>query len=995
MKRTALVTMLLIVAWAASAAVSPQALARQEAQEWLAARSLAPLHVVLDAEPGAAYVRGLLPVRATEPLAAALEVVRPAKGLWGLDDPERQLRVRDLLADEEGFTHLVLQQRVGDVPVRNAWLVVHRDPRGAVVAIHGRLAPGAPTVAASPRLSGDAATRVALAALPWVITPSRAPRGELVYVPWRGSAVLAWSFDLPTLHPRPARFQVTVDASTGEILELWDALATLEGTGAGSKGAMRTFAISQDATGYTMSDTTRGKGILTYSANGGYSRGQLVRSNSTVFDRPLHPAAVDGHFFAAYVYDFYKALGRDSIDDQGMKIISTVHYGNAWANAAWDGTQMVYGDGDPATSYPYSAGLDVVAHELTHGVDEYTINLEYRGQSGALNEAWSDIMGFFADPDDWLMGEDLFKDGSAIRSFENPALYGQPAHIDDYIYTRSDNLGVHYNSSIFNHALYHQVQTLGTSRLGDLARIYYRVMEARYMTPTATFWDAREAVEQAARDLFGEGSDILPAISASYDAVGVSGEPRALMTLFVPTAASNQGQAGSNWVTDLRMVNTGQDPLDVTVWYSVSGGDNYPANTPPKKKYTIAAGAVAAIDDVVAREFAKQGTKGGLEFRPSRNHILVASRTYNQTGNGTYGQYVGAVDAVDGPTTATPQHILMLSGGGRYRSNIGIIETRGLEAFVRFVLHDAAGTEIANKLIYVGPWQHRQEELFAWLETTPIDNCRLEIRATDDSPVAVHASVIDNVSNDAVYVPSFAPMASGGPALVPVVIRKAGLAGSLWRSDVYVANLRGESADVGFAYTPSGGGAPLTASRAVAAGETLQLQDVVATLFATDGTQGQLTLAAADGTANGLVVTSRTYTVATTASGEASFGQFVPAVPLSAAGRPGEVMVLPFLTGGDAFRTNLGVVETAGENADVAVDLVRTDGSVIATLTRTLKPRESYQFLRSLDGRDLGTSPAATAQVRITSTTGRVVAYASVIDNITNDPINVPMGFSQ
>ena len=994
MKRLAAATLLLL-ATAAAAAPSPQARARPQAEARLAARALGPLRVVLDPEPGAAYVRGVLPVTAREPLAAALEVVRPARDLWGLADPDHQLRVRDLLTDELGFTHVVLQQRVGDVPVRNAWLVVHREPRGAVVAVHGRLVPGTPASPVPPRVTAAAATSAALSALPWVIVPSRPPRAELAFIEWRGTAVLAWTLDLPTLEPRPARFQVSVDAATGEVLEAWDSLATLDGTGAGSRGSVRTFQISQDATGYTMTDTTRGQGVLTYSANGGYSRGQIVRSNSTVFDLPLHPAAVDAHFFAETVYDFYKGLGRDSIDGAGMKIISTVHYGNAWENAAWDGTQMVYGDGDPNTSYPYSAGLDVVAHELTHGVDEHTVNLEYRGQSGALNEAWSDIMAFFVDPDDWLMGEDLSKNGSAIRSFENPALYGQPGHVDEFVYTRSDNLGVHYNSGIFNHALYHQVQTLGSSRLGDLARIYYRVLDARYMTPTATFWDAREGVEQAARDLFGEGSDILAAIASSYDEVGVSGEPRALLKLFVPTAASNTGQAGSVWVTDLRMVNTGPDPVDVTLWYSVSGGDTYPANTPPKQKVTIAPGAVAAIDDVVATTFAKPGTKGGVEFRPSRDHVLIASRTYNQTGNGTYGQYVGAVDAADGPTAALPQHVLMLSGGGRYRTNIGIIETRGLDAFVRFVLHDASGAEVANKLIYVGSWQHRQDELFAWLETAPIDNCRLEIRASDESPVTVYASVIDNVSNDAVYVPAFAPMANHGPALVPVVIRKGGLAGSLWRSDVTVANLRTEAAELTFTYTAAAGGAPLTATRSLAAGATLQLQDVVAALFGGDGTQGQLQIAAADGTADGLVVASRTYTVATTASGEASFGQFIPALPLTAAGRPGEEMVLPYLTGGAAFRTNLGLVETAGENATVAVDLVRSDGTVLATLTRTLKPRESVQLLRVLDGRDLGASPAATARVRITSATGRVVAYASVIDNITNDPINVPMGFAE
>ncbi len=976
------------LAWAGQ----PRHQLRQEALARLAASSLVPPRVVLDEDPGAAYVTAAVPAATADPVAAAREVVAPVAALWGLADPARQLRLREVLHDSLGFDHVVFEQHVGSIPIRNAWLVAHRNPAGRFTAIHGRLVSGAPTTPAQPRLAAAEATRIALAALPWQPVLDGEPRPELVYVAHHGTAVLAWFLDLPSLAPRPSRFQVAVNAVTGDVLRVLDTFATVTGTGPGSRGVLRQFEVTAGPGGYTMEDGTRGQGILTYDAAGSQSRGNLVRSASTTFDHPSHAAAVDAHFFAEMVHDAYRALGRNSLDDNGMKIISTVHFGENYVNAGWTGTQMIYGDGNPAEHYPLSVAPDVVAHELQHAVTEFTVPLEYWGQSGALNEAWSDIFGFFADPEDWLMGEDIFKNGGAFRSFENPNLYGDPKHVDEFFFTRSDNLGVHYNSGIVNHAFYHQVQALGLARLDDLRRVYYRVLAGRYMTPTATFWDARAAVEQAARDLFGETSDVLAALAAGFDAVGIEGEPRALTAWFIPAAASTPGLSGSQWVSDLRLVNVGPDPANLTMWYSVSGDDWYPANTPAKRQYSVPPGATLALDDVVRTQFGKSGTKGALEVRSTRNSLLMAARTYNQTGSGTYGQYTGAVTAASGPTPGEPQHILMLSGGERYRSNVGFVETGGGQCFVDLFLRDAAGAQLAKKTLYLGPWQHRQEEVFAFFGVPPVAHARLEVKPRPGGEVQAYGSVIDNVSNDAVYVPALPPATAAGSLVVPVAIRKGGLAGSLWRTDLFVANLRAEAlAALEVAFFPASGATPTRRTLSLAAGETREIGDVLASLFGLDGVQGYLEVMADDGSAAGLVVTSRTYTVAATAAGQASFGQFVPALPGSAVLRAGQTTYLPYLTGGSAYRVNLGLVETGGEAATVVVDLVRADGSLMATLTKQLAPHESFQYLRVLDGRDLHESPAASARVRVVGGSGGVVAYASVIDNLTNDPINVPM----
>lgn len=965
---------------------------REAALQHLAVASQHPPRVSLDTDPGAAYVVATLPATAGDAAAAARQVVGPIAGLWGLADPARQLVVQEVIHDTLGFDHVVFQQQVDGVPVRNAWLVAHRNAAGTFVAVHGRLIAAAPAHAQQPRITAQEALRRALAALPWrpVVDGYTAP--QLVYVPFADTAVLAWFFDLPSLAPRPSRFQVAVDAITGDVLRVLDAFATVTGSGPGSRGAIRQFEVTPGPGGYTMEDTTRGQGVLTYDAARSQSRGNLVRSSSTTFDQPSHAAAVDAHYFAEMVYDAYRDLGRNSLDGNGMKIISTVHYGENYVNAGWTGSQMIYGDGDPARHYPFSVAPDVVAHELQHAVTDFTVPLEYWGQSGALNEAWSDIFGFFADPEDWLMGEDIFKNGGAFRSFDDPHQFGDPATMDEFFFTRSDNLGVHTNSNIINHAFYHQVQRLGAGRLADLRRVYYRVLEGRYMTPTATFWDARSALEQAARDLFGDSSDVLAAIAAGFDAVGIAGEPRALSATFVPAAASTPGLAGSQWVSDVRVLNAGSATANLTMWYSVSGDDWYPANTPPKKQFSVAPGATLVLDDAVRTLFEKSGTKGALEIRATQNSLLIAARTYNQTSSGTYGQYTAAVDAATGPTPTDPQHVLMLSGGGRYRSNVGFVETTGFNCFVDLTLRDAAGTELARKTLYLGPWQHRQEEVFSLFGVAPTASARLEVKPRPGSNLLAYGSVIDNVSNDAVYVPAQPAASAAGPLVVPVAIRKGGLAGSFWRTDLAVVNLRSEAiADLALTFYPHDGAPPTTRSIALASGETRDMADVLASLFGLDGVQGQLEVADPSGSANGLLVASRTYTVASTSAGEASYGQFVPAVPRADAIRTGQTAFLPYLTGGASHRTNLGVLETAGDAATVAVDILRADGSVVATLTKSLKPREWFQFLRVLDGRDLGGSTAASARVRVTSGTGRVVAYASVIDNVTNDPINVPM----
>ncbi len=270
-----------------------------------------------------------------------------------------------------------------------------------------------------------------------------------------------------------------VDATTGEVRNRFNAL-TEEGEGIGIKGDTKTFDTSGPAGAYRMISSDGRQ--ETYDAQNQTNHpGVLMTDPDDVWDfdqpqnlSPSQAAGVDAHYYAELVDDFYAdTFGRNSIDDNGMTIISTVHYDVGYCNAFWNGEQMTYGDGDtPETCKPLSGGLDVIGHELTHGVTEFTSGLIYENESGALNEAFSDMMGntteFYADQagrdpaaePDWLIGEDVIPAGvyggaeAGFRDMADPRADGDPDHYSERYTGTSDNGGVHTNSGIPNHAYY-------------------------------------------------------------------------------------------------------------------------------------------------------------------------------------------------------------------------------------------------------------------------------------------------------------------------------------------------------------------------------------------------------------------------------------------------------------------------------------------------------------------------------------------------------------
>lgn len=376
------------------------------------------------------------------------------------------------------------------------------------------------------------------------------PEAELVIYPNGEEAVHAYQVTGTILDAdKPSRWTYFINAATGEVLNKYDQLAhaksvngitgtTYTGTGIDVLGKTQSFKTTKSGSYYYLQDTTRGKGVYTYDAKNRTSLpGSLWADADNVLNTTYDRAAVSAHVNASKTYDFYKnTYGRNSYDNNGAALNSTVHYSRNYNNAFWDGSKMVYGDGDGTTFTYLSGALDVVAHELTHAVTEYTAGLIYQNESGAINEAVSDIFGTVAEYSvgtdfDWLIGEDIYTPGvpgDALRSMANPAAYGDPDHYSKRYTGTQDNGGVHINSGIVNKAAYllgnggsHygvSVQGVGVMKMGD---IYYRALTV-YLTPTSNFSSLRQAVIQSAKDLYGATSAEATAAARSFDAVGIN-----------------------------------------------------------------------------------------------------------------------------------------------------------------------------------------------------------------------------------------------------------------------------------------------------------------------------------------------------------------------------------------------------------------------------------------------------------------------------------------
>jgi len=443
--------------------------------------------------------------------------------------------------DDLGMTHTRFQQQYKALNVEGNVFIFH-SKNGKISSANGHFTPNI-DLSVVPALSSTQALEQAITGTALTVAQLQSPSAELIVFEIGGTYRL--SYKCSVFNPQPlVNKWVFVDAQSGKVLKEISRVCEIDVVGTGHTQFSGVQPITTDGTpvsGYISKESGRGSGIETI--NSGTSLNYTDLDNDWNNVNPnMDEFAMDVHFGAEATYDFYfNNFGRDSYDNAGGYITSYVNDVTVGVNAYWSGgpdNTMHYGNGD-ADYFPV-ASLDVAGHELTHGVTEYAAGLIYDGESGALNESFSDIFGntirFLNAPSiaTWYMGDQLLRPGgtgdAAFRNMANPNEFLNP---DTYggLYFNSGDI-VHYDSGIQNFWYYLLVEGgTGTNDNGDnysvaplgltdAMKIAYRNL-AFYLTPNATFMDSRDGAEQAAIDLFGLCSPQQFEVIHAWYAVGV------------------------------------------------------------------------------------------------------------------------------------------------------------------------------------------------------------------------------------------------------------------------------------------------------------------------------------------------------------------------------------------------------------------------------------------------------------------------------------------
>ena len=445
--------------------------------------------------------------RNLSPEAAARSFLGAYGRLFGVADQAAELQLRQLKRDDLGGQHVTFQQQQGGINVFGADLKVHLDGTGAVKLINGYTLPTARGLSLTPTLSPDQAAQAAVRTTgladgivssntlvilnPGLITDQASP------------TYLTYQVRVDSAAQPDAAVWLFIDAATGEVRFSYPAV-------------------------------TDARNRNTYNVQHGTSGGSLARGETDPAVTSAPNCSVNdinqAHDYAGQTYDFYfTRFGRDSYDGAGAALNSYVCYGTNYQNAFWDGSKMVYGDGFVLD--------DVVGHELSHAVTQYLSGLIYSGQSGALNESFSDIMGEALDLTNnsgndaaavrWDMGEELPNIG-AIRDMMDPTRFGNPERTDGNYYD-CINQDVHINSGVQNKAFALMVDggafngyTIAPVGLDKAVAVIYRANDL-YLTSSAKFLDAYNAINQSCTELYGAGSADCTNVKLALDATRMSG----------------------------------------------------------------------------------------------------------------------------------------------------------------------------------------------------------------------------------------------------------------------------------------------------------------------------------------------------------------------------------------------------------------------------------------------------------------------------------------
>jgi Zn-dependent metalloprotease len=474
---------------------------------------------------------------------------------WGIETPD-SLVVTRTTVDELSRAHTRVQQYFRGIPVFGGEAIVHLREDGEIDTVTDALVP---SVAVNPRarLGAGAAIGRAVANHGCAECLTASPAAHLMVLRHDGVDRLVYRVDLrredgTAQTSLPVMF---VDANTGDIVWEYDNLQT--GSGNSLYSGTVTIGTSRNTSGTFVMENLAAR-VGTFDFRNGTSSVFRFSDADDLWSSATQRAGVDAQFGAERFLDYLRTVhGRNGIDGAGgpngytahdgvtRLLSSRVHYATNYNNAFWNGQFMTYGDGDGVNFSPLVT-VDIAGHEMMHGVTQFTGGLVYSGESGALNESWSDVFGAMLErqlrgesAQTWLIGEQAYTPGvagDALRSMSNPhsapnsgfTADDDPDHYSERYTGTGDNGGVHINSGIANKAFYllavggthHRGGSMTGIGADQAARIWFVAMTT-YMTSSTNFAAARTATLNAAAALYGAGSTQHSAVGSAWCLVGV------------------------------------------------------------------------------------------------------------------------------------------------------------------------------------------------------------------------------------------------------------------------------------------------------------------------------------------------------------------------------------------------------------------------------------------------------------------------------------------
>lgn len=492
-----------------------------------------------------------------------------------------QVKPTAIMKDQAGNDHVRFRQTINGVPVFGRFLISHELRAQGRFDVDGDVVRTGFPVNTAPTLTSEDAVTAAMVDF----GGDGFATAELVLLPFDGGMHLVYDVDIKntvgTETNEPRRERMFIDAHNGATLMKYDNLQTGKpGSGGGGStsgtaatgtghgyyaGTVSALPIAVSGSTYLLQDVPNNGKTYDFANSTcnifgcGTKTGTLFTSASSTFGSTgslseRSAIGVDAHFFAQKTLAYYAStFGRNGIDGANNKnlsmghMVSRTHYGRSYNNAYWDGASMTYGDGDGTTYNPFDA-IDVVGHEMTHGITERTADLVYSNESGAANESYSDIFGATIEfktgtivgygnksySPDWLIGEDLYiaQDGTkAIRNMADTHQQGDPDHYSERYTGTSDNGGVHTNSGIQNKVFYllanggthHLGGTVSAIGLDQAAAVAYNALTVYTTNSNATYAQTAKAWVTAAQNLYG--SSVASTVQNAWQVCGVTPAP--------------------------------------------------------------------------------------------------------------------------------------------------------------------------------------------------------------------------------------------------------------------------------------------------------------------------------------------------------------------------------------------------------------------------------------------------------------------------------------